>query len=357
MDIQITRVPEEDRAVIPRKAEELGFGRHFTDHMFLMDYNPKKGWHNPRIEPRRPLQLDPACMVLHYGQQVFEGLKAYRGQDGGVYIFRHENNFIRLNRSCERLVIPKLDTETAIAGMKELIRIDQDWLPTEDGCSLYLRPTIIAVDPVLGVRPSETYLFYILMGPVGAYYPEGFNPISINVSDKYVRAVEGGMGEAKTAGNYAASLAAQVEAKAAGYSQVLWLDAIERKYIEEVGTMNIFFKIEDELVTSPLTGSILPGNTRGAVLHLAREWGVNVSERKLSIDEVVEAADSGALKEVFGSGTAAIIAPVKKFAYKGKEYQVADGTTGELAARLYRTILDLQYAKIDDPYGWREKIA
>jgi branched-chain amino acid aminotransferase len=357
MDIQITTISPDQKKTIPRDGSALGFGRHFTDHMFFMNYSSKDGWHNPRIEPHQPLTLDPACMVLHYGQQVFEGLKAYRGADGGVYLFRHAYNFERMNRSCQRMVIPTLDTDTAIAGLKELIRLDQDWIPTDDGCSLYIRPTIIATDPFLGVRPSDTYLFYILAGPVGAYYPEGFNPISIYVSDRYVRAVSGGTGEAKTSGNYAGSLAAQMEAKQAGYSQVLWLDAQERKYIEEVGTMNIFFKIGDKLITSPLTGSILPGNTRAAVIHLAKEWGTPVVERKLSIDEVVETAKSGELQEVFGCGTAAIIAPVKQLSYQDQEYQVGTGETGELAGKLYRYILDIQYAKLDDPYGWREKIA
>ncbi len=357
MDIKIELATESNISTLPQDSTKLGFGQYFTDHMFFMDYNTQRGWYNPRIEPRRDLVLSPSAMVLHYGQQVFEGLKAYRGEDGGVYLFRYKNNWKRLNNSCQRMVIPPVDPDVITAGMKKLIEIDQQWIPQSEGCALYIRPTIIATDPFLGVRPSETYLFYILMGPVGAYYPEGFNPISIYVSDKYVRAVAGGTGEAKTSGNYAGSLAAQKEAREAGYSQVLWLDAVERKYVEEVGTMNIFFRIQDELITSPLTGSILSGNTRDAVIQIAKGWGVNVVERRLTIDEIAEANNKGQLKEVFGCGTAAIIAPVKKFFYKEKEYQVADGQTGELAGRLYKYILDLQYARIEDPHGWRERIA
>jgi branched-chain amino acid aminotransferase len=357
MDIKQEIVSVEKRKPIPKDGSTMGFGRYFSDHFFLMNYNPEKGWHDPRIEPYHALSLDPATMVLHYGQQVFEGMKAYRGADGGVYLFRHKKNIERLNRSCRRLVIPELDPAMVEKGLIELIRLDQEWIPSDEGCALYIRPTVIATDPVLGVRPSTTYLFYIIAGPVGAYYPEGFNPISIYVSDKYVRAALGGIGEAKTAGNYAASLAGQQEAKREGYSQVLWLDAKERTFVEEVGTMNIFFRIDDELITSPLTGSILPGVTRDSVMQIARTWGVKVNERMLSIDEVMQAAERGSLKEVFGAGTAAIIAPVKKFHYKDKDIQVGDGKTGELSARLYRYILDLQYARIPDPFGWRTKIA
>jgi len=355
MEIKIQKTTNPKK--VPSSTEELGFGRHFTDHMFFMNYSEEKGWHNPRIEPRRALQLDPASIVLHYGQQVFEGLKAYRGADEGIYLFRHEKNFERMNRSCKRLVIPTFDVDLVSKGLKELIRLDNHWIPSSDGCALYIRPTIIATDPILGVRPSKNYLFYILCGPVGAYYPEGFNPVSIFVSDKYVRAVVGGTGEAKTAGNYSASLAAQQEAIEAGCSQVLWLDAQEHRYVEEVGTMNIFFRIKDELITSPLTGSILPGITRASVLELARSWGVNVVERMLSMDEIIESQKDGSLKEVFGCGTAAIISPVKKFIYKNVDYVVADGGTGELAARLYQTILDLQYGRTKDTLGWIEKIA
>ncbi|RME21695.1 MAG: branched-chain amino acid aminotransferase [Deltaproteobacteria bacterium] len=356
MDIPVTKVEPSRAKKKPASADGLGFGNIFTDHMFLMDYEPEKGWHNPRIEPYRKLELDPACMVLHYGQEVFEGLKAYAGRDGGVYLFRYRDNLARLNRSCERMVIPPVDVETVAEGMKRLVLLDREWIPRSHGCSLYIRPNVIAADPFLGVRPSQTYLFYIICSPVGAYYPEGFNPVSIYVSDKYVRAVRGGVGEAKTAGNYAASLLAQKEAKEKGFSQVLWLDAIERRYVEEVGTMNIFFRIGDEVITSPLTGSILPGITRDSVIKLLGHWGVKVTERRLGIDEVLDAQQKGTLVEVFGSGTAAIIAPVGTIHYKGTDYRVADGRTGELSQKLYDHLLGLQYGEKEDEFGWVEKI-
>jgi branched-chain amino acid aminotransferase len=324
--------------------------------MFLMNYNLQDGWHKPRIEPRRDLVLHPACMVFHYGQEVFEGLKAYRGDQGELYLFRHRDNLERLNQSCERMVIPKLDIDLVSKALKQLLTLEQRWFPSSDGCALYIRPTVIATDPYLGVRPSNTYLFYILLSPVGAYYPEGFNPVSIYVSTEYIRAAKGGTGQAKTGGNYAASMAAQKEALQAGYSQVLWLDARERKYIEEVGTMNIFFRIADKLITSPLTQTILPGITRDSVLHIARTWGITVEERDISIDEVIAASEQGHLQEIFGSGTAAIISPVKRFCYDKRDYIVADGNTGEWANKFYRYLLDLQYGRIPDPFGWCERI-
>ena len=356
MDIPITRVDENNRKAKPQDESKLGFGQHFSDHMFLMEYAPDKGWHSPRIEPYRYLSLSPAAMVLHYGQEAFEGLKAYRDVDGGVRLFRYRKNLERLNASCERLCMPPLDIDLVSDAMKQLVLLDQEWIPRTEGCALYIRPNIIAVDPFLGVRPSKTYLFYIIVGPVGAYYPEGFNPVSIFVSDKYVRAVEGGVGFAKTAGNYAASLLAQREAADAGYTQVLWLDAKERRYVEEVGTMNIFFKINDTVITAPLAGTILPGVTRDSVLELLRGWGMDVQERKLSIHEVIAANKDGSLKEVFGSGTAAIISPVGEIAYKDEVYAIADGQTGALSLKLYNHLLDIQYGKAEDPNGWSERI-
>lgn len=357
MDIPVTRVPEDQRAPIPTDDSALGFGKIFTDHMFVVEYDRGKGWHSPRVEPRHPFTLDPAAMVLHYGQEIFEGLKAYHGKDDKVRLFRHRENLKRLNRSCDRMMIPAIDPDVWSAGIKELVRVDQAWIPTTHGCSLYLRPTIIATDPFLGVRPSDTYLGYVIAGPVGAYYPEGFNPVGIWVSDEYVRAVRGGVGDAKTGGNYAASLKAQMAAKEAGYSQVLWLDALERRYVEEVGTMNIFFQIDGTVITSPLTGSILPGVTRYSVIDLLRHWGVPVEERRLSIDEVMEAGKKGTLEDVFGSGTAAIITPVKEIAYKGETLLVGDGATGPTAQRLYDALLAIQYGEGDDPHGWGEVIA
>ena len=356
MELTIRKVEEGQRKPIPTDAAKLGFGQHFTDHMFLLDYSPDEGWHKARIEPYHPLSFDPATMVLHYGQEAFEGLKAYRGKDAGIYLFRHLDNIARLNRSCQRLVMPELPVDLVSDALKKLVNLDADWIPRSPGCALYIRPNIVAMDPFLGVRPSNTYLFYIIVGPVGAYYPEGFNPISIYVSEKYVRAVRGGVGEVKTSGNYAASLLAQKEAKDKGYSQVLWLDGVERKYVEEVGTMNIFFKFGDEVVTSPLGGSILPGVTRDSVIKLLGEWGVKISERPFTIDEAIAGLQDGTVSEVFGSGTAAIISPVKAISFKGEEFPVADGKTGALSQKLYDHLLELQYGEAEDPFGWVERI-
>jgi len=356
MEIRVSELEPKKRGRKPEDDSKLGFGRYFSDHMFLMNYQTGKGWHSPRIEPRRPLELDPAALVLHYGQEVFEGLKAYRGEGGGIFLFRYRDNIRRFNRSCRRLVIPELDEELFAEGLKKLVLLEKNWIPTSPGCSLYIRPNVIATDAVLGVRPSETYLFYIICGPVGAYYPEGFNPISIYVSDKYVRAALGGIGEAKTCGNYAASLLAQKEAKEQGFSQVLWLDAKERRYVEEVGTMNIFFRIDDEVITSPLTGTILPGVTRDSVIQLLKHWKIKVSERPLAIDEIIAAQKNGRLREVFGSGTAAIISPVGSIRYRGEDFRVADGGTGELSRRLFDYLQALQYGREQDPFGWVERI-
>jgi branched-chain amino acid aminotransferase len=356
MQVQIKTVAAGQRKKIPSDPAQLGFGRTFSDHMFLMEYTPEQGWHDARIEPLRNLELHPATMVLHYGQEAFEGLKAYRGKDDGIYLFRHRDNIKRLNLSSQRLVMPQLPVEEVASGLRQLVLLERDWIPSSPGCALYIRPNLIATDPFLGVRPSNNYLFYIIVGPVGAYYPEGFNPISIFVSDDYVRAVRGGVGEAKTAGNYAASLLAQKEAKAQGYSQVLWLDGVERKYVEEVGTMNIFFRFGDEVLTSPLTGSILPGITRDSVIEVLKRWGVPIRERLFTIDEVVAGLKDGTVREVFGSGTAAIISPVKAICYRSQVYKVGDGKTGELSQRLYDYILGLQFGEQPDPFGWVERI-
>lgn len=356
MNLTITKVDESTINKLPPSDMDLGFGRYFTDHMFLYDYSPAKGWHDPRIVPYGNLPLSPAAMVLHYGQEAFEGLKAYHGVDHGIRLFRHGKNLERLNNSARRLCMPAFDADEITDALKQLVLLERDFIPRTEGCSLYIRPNYLAMDPFLGVRPSDNYLFNIILSPVAAYYPEGFNPVSIYVSDNYVRAVEGGVGEAKTAGNYAASLAAQAEAKDKGFTQVLWLDGKERRYVEEVGTMNIFFLIGDEVITSPLTGSILPGVTRDSVLHILRAWGHKVSERLLSIDEVTAAAESGALKEVFGTGTAAIISPVASLCYKDQNYAVADGQTGALSQKLYDHIVAIQYGKEEDPYGWTERL-
>ncbi|UCE54920.1 MAG: branched-chain amino acid aminotransferase [Desulfobacterales bacterium] len=330
----------------------LGFGTLFTDHMFNMDYDTEKGWHSPRIEPYAHFEMDPATMFLHYGQAVFEGLKAYRTESGNIQLFRPQENIKRLNRSCRRLCIPEVDEDFALDAMKQLIALEQDWVPSAPETSLYIRPNIIAMDPFLGVRSSYTYRFYIILSPVGVYYPEGFNPVKILVTSDYVRAVRGGVGEAKTPANYAASLLAGEEAHKAGYTQVLWLDGVEQKYLEEVGSMNIFFVIDDEIITPELNGSILPGITRKSVLELAKHWGEKASERQISIDELMNAHASGKLKEVFGAGTAAVISPVGQIKYGDKVITIADNQVGPVAKKYYKAITDIQYGKAEDPMGW-----
>jgi len=301
-------------------ASALGFGKIFTDHMFVMDYSVEKGWHDAKIVPYGPFELEPSCTTLHYGQAIFEGLKAYKGENGEIFLYRPEKNMARINQSNERLCIPQIDEEFAVEAIKQLVLIDQDWIPEGEGTSLYIRPFIFGTDNALGVHPSNTYKFVIILSPVGSYYKDGLAPVKIWVEDDYVRAVRGGMGYAKTAGNYAASLKAQAVSEEKGYSQVLWLDGVERKYIEEVGAMNIFFKIGDEIVTPELNGSILPGITRDSVLKVLTAYGYNASERRISIDEILEAYKNGKLEEVFGTGTAAVISPVASFATRVKKW-------------------------------------
>jgi branched-chain amino acid aminotransferase len=330
----------------------LGFGTYFTDHMFNMDYTPDQGWHNPRIEPYGPMELDPSTMVLHYGQAIFEGLKAYRTSSGDIQLFRQRDNFKRFNQSAHRLCMPPLDEEFVLNALQKLLIIEKDWVPSEPGTSLYIRPAVIATDPYVGLRSSYTYRFFIILSPVGAYYPEGFDPVKIWVTSDYVRAVRGGVGQAKTAGNYAASLYATELANKEGYTQVMWLDGVELKYIEEVGSMNIFFMIDDEIITPQLNGSILSGVTRDSVIQLAGSWGKKVTERRISIDEVYRAHDDGKLQEVFGSGTAAVISPVGKIKYNTNEITVGDGNVGPFAARLFQKLTDIQYGHAEDPFGW-----
>jgi branched-chain amino acid aminotransferase len=356
MEITVTPAKPDQLKQKPTDESKLGFGDIFTDHMFLMDYESGKGWFDPRIVPYGSLSIDPAAMAIHYGQEIFEGLKAYYGQDGGIYLFRSKGNFIRFNRSATRVCMPEVDIDLTMEGMKKLILLDREWVPRNPGTSLYIRPTMLATEPHLGVRPANNYLCFIIIGPVGAYYKEGLNPVKIYVEDKYIRAAAGGTGEAKTAGNYAASLLAAEEAKAKGFTQVMWLDASERKYIEEVGTMNMFFVIDDEIITAPLAGSILPGITRDSVIHIVKDWGMKISERSLSIDDVISAAKDGRLKEAFGTGTAAVISPVGQITYEGEDHIVAGGKMGELSQRLYNEIVDIQYAKKKDPFGWMERI-
>ena len=336
--------------------KNLGFGRYFTDHMFVMNYDEGQGWHDPRIIPYGPFELEPSAMVLHYAQEVFEGLKAYRRADGGIQLFRPIENIRRMNNSCERLSIPVIDEEIFMEALLELVRIDQDWVPTEPDTSLYLRPFVIATEPHVGVHASKNYIFAIIACPVGAYYPEGLNPVKIYVESRDVRAVRGGVGSVKTGGNYAASLRAGSAAEKAGFSQVLWLDGVERKYIEEVGSMNVLFKIDGEIVTPPLGGSILPGITRNSCLHILRHWGMPVNERPLAVDELFAAAENGKLEEAFGSGTAAVISPIGTIVYGDKTEVIGGGNIGPLSAKLYDYLTGIQWGRIEDPFNWTVKV-
>ena len=355
MEIAKELVSEDDLKALP-EPQNLGFGIHFSDHMFIMDYLEGRGWHSPRIVPYGHFSLDPAAVVLHYGQAIFEGLKAYRGVDGKIRLFRPRDNMKRMNRSAWRMCMPEVDEEFLLEAIKELVRTDARWVPEEKGTSLYIRPFMIATEAFLGVRPAKEYILSVILSPVGAYYAEGFNPVKIFVTDKFVRAAKGGVGEAKTAGNYAASLMASEEAKELGFTQVLWLDCAERRYIEEVGTMNIFFLFDEALVTPALSGSILPGITRDSVMKLAASWGIKVEERPITIDEVIERAQSGELKECFGSGTAAVISPVASLYYKGKSYEINGGKTGELAQRLFDELTAIQYGEKEEDFGWIEEL-
>lgn len=336
--------------------DQLGFGRNFTDHMFIMDYEEGRGWYDPRVVPYQPLVLDPATMVLHYGQEMFEGLKAYKSPEGDVLLFRPEKNAKRVNITNERICMPNIPEEDFVQAIKALVEVEKDWVPEGDGNSLYIRPFIIATDPYLGVRPSLTYKFMIILSPVGAYYKEGINPVKIWVEKEYVRAVRGGTGFAKTGGNYAASLKAQMKAKERGYTQVLWLDGIERKYIEEVGTMNVFFKIGDKVVTPSLSGSILPGVTRDSVIELLRSWDVEVEETQITIDELIQLSEQGELKEAFGTGTAAVISPIGELNYDGRIVTLGNGEIGELTCKIYDEVTGIQTGKIEDRYDWTLRV-
>jgi len=336
--------------------DHLEFGKNFTDHMFIVDYTEGKGWHDARIIPYQPLTLDPASMVFHYGQTVFEGLKAYLTKENEVLLFRPDMNMKRLNRSNDRLCIPQVDEELALTALKKLINVDREWIPSAEGTSLYIRPFIIATEPYLGVSPSKRYQFIIILSPVGAYYKEGINPVKIAVEREYVRATIGGTGNAKTAGNYAGSLKAQEVAEKDGYSQVLWLDGRENKYIEEVGSMNIFFKINGEVVTPVLNGSILEGVTRDSILKLLKYWDIQVTEKRISMEDLHQAYKDGLLEEAFGTGTAAVISPVGELAWQGEKMVINEGKTGELSKKLYDTLTGIQLGTEPDPFGWTVQV-
>ena len=350
--IEKTTCPKER----PGQDDPLVFGTIFTDHMFEMDYEEGKGWIDPRIVPYHKLELDPSCMVFHYGQEMFEGLKAYKADDGRILLFRPDMNIKRANRSNRRICIPEIPEDLFMEALKAIVKVDQDWIPTKPGTSLYIRPFVIATDPFLGVRPSHTYKFMIILSPVGAYYASGLDPVKIWIEDEYVRAVKGGIGEAKTGGNYVASLASQVKAHDEGYAQVLWLDGVHRKYIEEVGAMNIFFKINGTVVTPKLNGSILPGVTRDSALQLCRMWGIPVEERTVSVDEVVRTAESGEMEECFGTGTAAVVSPVGELRYEQEKMPISGNKMGELTQRIYDTITGIQLGRIEGPEGWSVEV-
>lgn len=350
--VELTKNPKQK----PAPGAPLPFGTIFSDHMFLMDYDKGKGWHDARIVPFGNLDMSPAAMCLHYGQSVFEGMKAYRAVDGRILLFRPDRNMARMNSSNDRLCIPQIDEKFAEKAIEKLVSVDKDWIPTSEGASLYIRPFIIGMDPHIGVHPANHLLFIVITCPVGNYYPEGLNPVKIYVEKNYVRAVRGGMGYTKTAGNYAASLKAQDEAEKQDYTQVLWLDGVERKYIEEVGTMNVFFKINGEVVTPELQGSILPGVTRMSVIEILKKWGVPVVERRLSIQKLADAAKDGKLEEAFGSGTAAVISPIGHLKWGDDIMVINDGKIGELSQKLYDTLTGIQWGKIPDPFGWTVEV-
>lgn len=330
---------------------KLGFGKYFADHMFMMDYSAGEGWHDPRIVPYGELHLEPSNLTLHYGQTIFEGLKAFRWKDGSVHIFRLYDHMDRFVRSAERLGIPLFDPTDVADAILGLIDIDRNWVPNQRGTALYIRPTLIAADNVLGVRPADYYLMYVITSPVGSYYSKGMSPTRIYVEETYSRVAPGGLGEAKTAANYAASLLAAEEARDKGFDQVLWLDSREHRYIEEVGTMNIFFVVDDVLITPPLGGTILDGITRRTVLQLAAEWNIPIEERPITIGEVATFHAGGRLKEIFGSGTAATISPVGELNYKGTPLEIVE-PEDSLRKRFYNAITAIQYGEAPDTYGW-----
>ncbi len=356
MEIRIVPLPDEKKK--PRFTDDtnLSFGRIFTDRMLMAEWKVGREWFDARIEPYAPFVLDPACMVFHYAQEIFEGLKGYKWADGTIALFRPEMNARRFNRSADRICMPEVPEDLFIDGITELVKLERDWVPGSAGTSLYIRPTMIAVEPVLGVKPSDHYYFYVILSPVGAYYASGFHPVRIMVEDKYVRSVPGGTGDAKTGGNYAASLKAALEAKKKGFEQVLWLDGAHHRYVEEVGSMNMFFAYGDLVVTAPLTGSILNGITRDSVMKLAGTLGFNVEERQIDIAELVADIRSGKVTEAFGTGTAAVITPVGHLAYQDELHQISAGGVGRLTQMLYDTLTGIQYGRIEDKFGWIRKI-
>ena len=336
--------------------DQLGFGKYFTDHMFLMNYTREQGWHNPRIVPYGPFQLEPSAMVLHYAQEVFEGMKAYRTADGAVQLFRPYENARRMNSSCQRMCIPQMDEELFVEAVRRLVALDADWVPRSEGTSLYIRPFIFATDANLGVHASHSYLFSIICSPSGSYYAEGINPVRIYVESEDVRAVRGGTGFTKCGGNYAGSIRASERAEGEGYAQVLWLDGVHRTYIEEVGSMNVMFKVDGTVITPALTGSVLPGITRKSCIEMLRSWGIPVEERLITAQELFDAAQEGRLEEAWGTGTAAVISPIGEMGWEDQHVVVNGGKIGPLAQRLYDTLTGIQWGTRPDPFGWVVKL-
>ena len=352
-EIKITRA-----ATLKEKPDSstLVFGQSMTDHMFLVDYDAGRGWHDPRIVPYGPLQIDPAAKVLHYAEEIFEGLKAYRTADGTIQLFRPDCNIERMNNSAERMCLPQIPAELAMAGITELVKLERDWVPREKDTSLYIRPFMIGLDPALGVHASHHVQYVVIVCPVGAYYPEGLDPVKIYVEDQDVRAVRGGTGMAKTGGNYAASLRAGNRAEQKGYTQVLWLDGVHRKYIEEVGAMNVMFKVNGKILTPDLNGSVLDGITRRSCIQLLKDWGYEVEERRISYEELFQAAEDGTLEEAWGTGTAAVVSPIGELAMEGKKVTISGNQIGELTQKLYDNLTGIQWGRLADPHNWIMKL-
>ena len=349
MEIKVTKNP--NKGTLP-PSDKLGFGHYFTDHMFVMDYSDAEGWHDARIVPYGPISLSPAASVFHYGTEVFEGLKAYRTPDGGVQLFRPWDNMARLNKSCDRIGLPRINPDEALEGIRAVVKLDQDWVPSDPGTSLYIRPFLFSTDPDLALHGVHEAMFVVILSPVGSYFKNGLEPVKIMVETEDVRAVRGGTGEAKCGGNYGAANRAGDKAIEKGFSQVLWLDGVERKYVEEGGGMNIMFKIAGKVVTPMLTGSILDGITRRSCIALVKSWGMPIEERLISVDELFEAAANGTLEEAWCVGTAAVISPIGGLSYEGKEYEINHSQIGEVSQKLYDELTGIQWGKKPDPFGW-----
>lgn len=354
INITIETIPAADLKGGVVSGQKFDFGKTFSDRMFVMSFTPDQGWQDMVIKKYGNFEISPAASVLHYGQEIFEGLKAYYRADGRIGLFRARDNFKRMNISAARLCMPQFDIDCVMQALKELLTLEKNWVPREEGASLYIRPTMIGIDPLIKLKPSDSFMFYIIMSPVGMYYVNGFAPVHIMVEEKYVRAVPGGLGYAKTGANYAASLLPGKEAAQRGFDQVLWLDGVERRYVEEVGSMNIFFRYKDRLVTSSLNGSILPGITRDSVVRMAQYWKIPVEETQLDINQLIRDAKTGAVIESFGSGTAAVISPVGKLHYRGEDIVINDNKVGELTLRLYTELTGIQYGRVADPFGWTD---